>query len=489
MRRRHPVALVALLLALAAGSACSGGSSPGDGPVPPPATTREAAPPGSGPLGLKWSWFQPETFDFVSEAGGGWTFAEVEWCDVEPSPGQREWTELDEVVRRAVELGHEPMLKLRTGQCWGTLPPVSGEVDTHEGAWKTPSTPPVDLATYLAFVTEVVQRYAPLGVHEWAVENEVDVANHWASDLPSYDALVRQVAPAIRAADPEARVLDAGLSSTTYGVAVAASLLRAGDEAGALAAYRASYGRRLAGGASRWPPVSSGVELATVLAGTAARRSLEALDLVVGLVTEGVVDAYQLHFYEPTDALTGVLDLLRERLGDTAPIEAWELGVAWPGDDWTEPAQAAELLRLVAVLLAHDVHRIVYLPVAYTPGQRVQVFRGLVHEDGELLAAGRLWVALTDALTGLADAPPTVLDGDLAGVAWTAADRDAAIVWAPGDPVTLPAGVTVLDAGAVPVDGGVDGGAPVGGDPVLVLGSPGEELVDRLADPGPGPGD
>lgn len=470
---RRLLACLAVLLVL---GACRAEQAPvpQDRPVTP-------APPAGGPLGLKWSWFQPDTLGFVAEAGGGWTFHEVEWCDLEPVPGAREWAGLDEIVHRALELGHQPMLKLRTGQCWGTLPPATGTLDPTEGVRKTPSTPPSDVGAYLAFVTDVVGRYAALGVHDWAVENEVDVANHWAGDLSSYDALVRQVAPAIRAADPGARILDAGISSTSYGVAVAASRARAGDEAGALAAYQEHYARRLAGGMSRWPAVTSEYELAAVLASAAAQRSVEALELTVRLLADGVVDAYQLHFYEPAAVLPGVLDLLEDRLGEEVRIEAWELGVAWPGTDYTESAHAAELLRLVALLLAHDVRRIVHLPVAYTPGERRQVFRGLVHEDGSTVVAGRLWLRLVDALDGLRD-PPVGLAGGLTGVAWTADTGDAAVVWATDEAVALPAGtaLTVLDASAREVDPT----APVGAGPVLVLGSPGGGLLDRLRDDG-----
>ena len=474
-----------MVLLVAGSGGCTPPPDPASTPEEPrglPSPVRTASAPGSGPLGLKWSWFQPATFDFVEHASGGWTFHEVEWCDIEPTPGERRWREIDGIVDRALALGHQPLLKLRTGQCWGTLPPVLGGLDPTEAVGKTTSTPPADVAAYLAFVSDVVQRYAARGVHDWAVENEVDVANHWASDLPSYDALVRQVVPVIRAVDPEARVLDAGLSSTSYGVAMATSLLASGDEAGALRVYRDHYARRIEGAASRWPDVATVDELRAVLAGAPALRSVEALDLAAGLATDGVVDAFQLHYYESAAALPELLRMLRTRLGDTVPIEAWEVGVAWPGGDYTEQAHASEVMRLVAALLAHDIRRIVYLPVAFTPGHRTQVFRGLTHEDGELLVAGHTWLALVDAVDGMADTAPTPIEGDLTGVAWTADGGDAAILWAVGDPAALPGDVElrVLDAAGLEVDRDL----PVGTEPVLVIGAPGEDLVGGLTDGG-----
>lgn len=230
---------------------------------------------------------------------------------------------------------------------------------------------------------------------------------------------------------------------------------------------------------SRWRPVTSGADLAQVLAGDAARRSLEAFDLTARLVADDVVDVFQLHFYEPSVVLPGVLDLLRERLGPDVAIEAWEVGVAWPGADFTEQAQVTEMLRLVALLLREDVRRIVYLPVAYTPSPRPQVFRGLVLEDGTLLAAGRVWLRLAEALQELTG-PPVALTGAVSGVAWASDTGQSAIVWSTEAPVVLPDG---LATAVVDTSGNeVDPAAPIGAEPVVVVGSADLDLAQRLRD-------
>ena len=479
--RRSVLQLVLPLVLLL--SACAGGEPP-DGspdtpePLPIPSATGAAPPPGSDPLGLKWNRYQPQTADFIRRTAGGWTFTEIEWCEVEPSPGQRDWSTLDEAVSSIRDLGHEPMIKIRTGQCWGTAAPLTGGFDRTEATFKTPSTPPTDLPAYLAFVTDLVHRYAALGVHEYAVENEVDVTNFWAAEVAEYDRLVRQVAPAIREADPEARVLDGGVSSTSYGVALAAAQLATGDEEGALATYQRYYSRRIQGGVSRWPRVSSVGSLQGQVASEMGQRSVQAVDLAIRLATEGIVDVYQLHFYETVEALPQLLTFLTDRIGGAVPIEAWEAGVAWPGSDYDQRAQAEEVYRLVALLLARNIRRIVYLPVAYTPGDRTQVFRGLVLHDGTPLVAGHAWVALTDALAGLEDGTLTPLTGDLSGVTWSGPGGDGAIVWATGEPAALPGdGVArVLDAAGAEIDAG----RRVDDTPVLVLGSEGQDLAAAL---------
>ena len=61
--------------------------------------------------------------------------------------------------------------------------------DRTEVVSKTPSTPPLDGAAYEEFVGELVERYAAMGVHTYAVENEPDVFNFWAGEVADYDDL------------------------------------------------------------------------------------------------------------------------------------------------------------------------------------------------------------------------------------------------------------------------------------------------------------
>lgn len=434
---------------------------------------------GSGPLGLKWNWAQTQTLDFVASASGGWTFYEVEWCDVEPTPGDYDWTTVDTLVREARALGHETMLKLRTGQCWSTEPPSDAPRDSTENARKDPSTPTTDLQAYLDFVRATVRRYAARGIDDYAIENEPDTVNHWAAPLSDYRRLVVQVARAIREAHPGAHVLDGGASSTSYGVAMAAAQLRA-DPRQALRTYRGYYARRIDGGASRWPAVAGLADLRELLRSYPARRTVRAVDIGVRLANSGVVDAYQLHYYEPTAQLPELLRFLDRRLRDGVQLEAWEVGVAWPGGGYDERDQSDETFRLVARLLGDDIRRVVYLPVAYTPAPgKVQVFRGLTTPTGSMLPAGSGWQHLAPALAGLRGAAIDDATGRLRGVTWTIRRQQAALVWARRGTVRLdPADVVrIVDA-----TGAVLSGAPtVGRRPVLVIGSASGQLAHRVS--------
>jgi hypothetical protein len=72
----------------------------------------------------------------------------------------------------------------------------------------------VSPATYAAFASEAVKRYAAMGVHAYEVWNEPNIAAFWqpAPDAAAYTELLRTAYPAIKAADPSAIVVTGGLS-------------------------------------------------------------------------------------------------------------------------------------------------------------------------------------------------------------------------------------------------------------------------------------
>src|SRR5262245_56239815 len=226
-----------------------GGAGPTSGPGATTGSTSAgtgsastASPPASGttagmPIGVIWDYTKQDDFrPYLERLRGGATWYELEWCQVQPEQnGPIDWSRADKNVARAASVGIETLLRVRVGSCWATggqrFDPGRG------GLGYSVSAPPTDLAAYEAFLRAVVERYRPQGVHEYAIENEVNGEGFWRGSASDYEALVRAGAGAIRAADPKARVLDAGLSSTAWGVAMAASLLDQGKDDEAVRAY------------------------------------------------------------------------------------------------------------------------------------------------------------------------------------------------------------------------------------------------------------
>jgi hypothetical protein len=350
-------------------------------------------------LGAKWDWSRLDKFrPYLAEISGGATFFDFAWCDVEPTEGNRNWSTVDQVARGARQLGFELYLKIRTGACWATVD-SSGDTGRRRRGRKDVSSMPVDMAKYEAFITDAVKRFSPLGVHEYAIENEVNAPMHWAGTSTEYVSLVSAAGRAIHAADPNARVADGGLGSTVYGDAIARRLLDQGHDSEAVAAYQRYYARRFPVRAQQLPEVSDANQLRSVLATGQAVRNLEYFDASVRLAQLKFIDVFEIHFYEKWDNVPALTDLLHAALPASLPVQAWEVGQFWPNAPEDEHVHADELRRSVTGLLDGGVQRVIWLPLAYNPnGRNASELRfGLVDPDGRVRESGRVFAEIAAA--------------------------------------------------------------------------------------------
>jgi hypothetical protein len=432
------VRVVVVLLALAVvaagctgGAGRAGGAAGAAGPAPVQGISGPVVAGGGPTVGVKWDWsrvdrFTPYLQRLSGEAGGGVTFYELVWCDVEPQAGRADWSAPDRVVRSARQLGYTVFLKLRVGTCWATR--EQGQRRGVKG--KTASAMPTDPDAYRAWVGAAVRRYAPLGVHEYAVENEVNSVGFWVDSPAAYEHLATIAAAAVRAADRRALVVDCGISSTAYGVAIAADLLRRGHGAEAAAAYQRYYDRRFESRRREFPEIADESGLRRALAGPQARRNLAFLEVADRLARQRVVDVRQLHFYESWDNLPALLAHLRAVLPSGFPVQAWEVGMFWPGGSGDEATRAGELTRTVSLLLAGGVRPVIWLPLAFDPaGRHADEPRyGLLEPNGGARPAGIALERLAAAAAGAASWKG-VVRGDLAGVAFGRRGSSTLVVW------------------------------------------------------------
>src|SRR6266540_1705337 len=462
---------VAVLLALAAvASGCTSGHHGGPAPAPPAGIGGRTVPGGGPTLGAKWDWSRAERFTpYLGRLPAGATFSELVWCDVEPERGRVDWSTPDRVVRSARRLGYAVFLKLRVSSCWATPDP---HPDQRRGAkGKTASAMPADLEAYRAWVDTAVRRYAPLGVHEYAIENEVNAANFWADSPAAYERLAAVAAAAVRAADPRALVVDCGISSTAYGVAIADQLERRGRTAEAVAAYQRYYQRRFERRRGDFPEIADAAGLQAALGGDQARRDLAFMAVANRLAERKVVDVHQLHFYESWDNLPALLAYLGGALPATFPVQAWEVGMFWPGGTGDAAVRAGELAKTVSLLLAGGVRPVIWLPLAFDPGGRHadEPRYGLLDPGGAVRPAGEALLRLATMAAG-ASSWQGIARGDVTGVAFSHGSSTSMVVWSQrGGTLQLaarPGGhAELLGGGRVPW--GAEGIA-VGADPLLL---------------------
>ena len=144
------------------------------------------------------------TLTQMSNAGLRWIRQPFAWADIEPAPGQFNWTPWDRAVERASANGLELIAVLDTTPGWARPP------DT------TPFTPPTELVDFGNFARVLAERYGDR-VDYYQIWDEPNLSSHWGGqfvDPAAYAGLLREGAINLRAADENALVLTAALAPT-----------------------------------------------------------------------------------------------------------------------------------------------------------------------------------------------------------------------------------------------------------------------------------
>lgn len=410
---------------------------------------------GSSPLGSKWDWSNASKYTpYLHTIKGSVTFYELVWCKLENTQGTVDWAKTDRIVKQTSELGERLMLKIRVGRCWAT----GGAAQYQRGSGnKTESAMPKDLGLYSNFVKSAVQRYSAQGVHEYAVENEINSPSNWAGSPSDYAKLVGVASKAIRAADPKAVVVDPGLSSTTYGYGIADRLLSQGKDAQAIQAYNDYFQRRFGTRGERLPKVATVAALRAVLASDQGKRNLAYLDLVPKLAKSKMVDVRQIHFYEKWSNIPALLAYLDATTPSGTPIEAWEVGSFWKGSTATDSERSDEMVKSVGLLLAGGVRTVIWLPLTFDPSGRNgdEPRYGLLDPNGTVRPSGEAMARMVAASRGATVLPVT--DKGLQGVAFEGKSGSDLFVWSASSPVRL--ALAAGDQAEAVVAGGTTGAA------------------------------
>ncbi len=144
----------------------------------------------------------------AADFGFTWLIQLMEWREIEPVPGEYFWEYSDWLVRAAEFYGPDLVLRLDHPPEWA----LSQDGNT-----------PVDLAAYAGFLGRVAGRYAGR-VTAYVIWNEPNLAIEWGNQPPDpngYAEMLCVAQSAIRAADPEALIISAGLAPTNQANAAA----------------------------------------------------------------------------------------------------------------------------------------------------------------------------------------------------------------------------------------------------------------------------
>jgi GH35 family endo-1,4-beta-xylanase len=147
-----------------------------------------------------------EMLRLASEAGFDAVVQVFSWLEIEPTREEWHWEYPDFVVRAAEHHGLDLIVRLDGLPAWAAEPAMDS------------AAPPDNLDDYAVFAGTVAQRYRGQ-IKGYIVWNEPNLAKEWGGRPPdpaTYTDMLRWAYKAIKAANPEATVVSAGLASTNH---------------------------------------------------------------------------------------------------------------------------------------------------------------------------------------------------------------------------------------------------------------------------------
>lgn len=149
----------------------------------------------------------PTLSDEIAALGVTWVKQEILWRDFEPVKGEIDFNTLDNIVNTLRDKNLNILLTVSAAPAWA-------RASTDENG------PPDNFADYGTFVGTLAARYAGQ-VQAYEIWNEPNLRREWNSSVhkisaASYIELLRAGYNAIKAADPAAVVVSAGLAPTGY---------------------------------------------------------------------------------------------------------------------------------------------------------------------------------------------------------------------------------------------------------------------------------
>ncbi len=149
-----------------------------------------------------------------------------DWSAIEPSKGSYSWSDTDSFMTSAARAGMQVLPVVLYSPSWATSCP---------GAARPTRCPPTDEKQLGDFLVVLIGRYGPNGsfwaanptvpkrpIKSWQIWNEPNFPSYWggAPSAAGYVQMLTTVAPMIRAADPSAEVVTAGMPDSLNALAI-----------------------------------------------------------------------------------------------------------------------------------------------------------------------------------------------------------------------------------------------------------------------------
>ncbi|MEX1157344.1 MAG: glycosyl hydrolase [Thermomicrobiales bacterium] len=320
-----------------------------------------------------WGEFQ----NLMTDSHAGWARIELRWDYVNPAPGTWRWGLLDDQVNGYAARGMRQLGLLDYSVGW-----ANGQAGS-----ETVFGPPADMDAWEEYVRATAARYHDR-VEAWEIWNEPDVAFFWngqdGGDPVVYTELLRRAHRAIKSVDPDAIVMNGGV--------------------------------------------------------TGAERGANFLQHVLDLGGGAYMDAVAVHGYVPNDGLDTtiypeviwpLISAARERAGKPLWITefGWSSGCGNGASACSEQAQANRIARQLPMLFSLGGVERVLLFLFKDPGNQPNYF-GLTHADGDKKPSFTAFATLADRLTGLRfERRVEMGDSNVWSMRFSSDERTVDVIW------------------------------------------------------------
>jgi O-antigen ligase len=145
------------------------------------------------------------TLNNIESSGFSWIRQTFPWAKIEPEQGRFDWTAWDRIVSATAQSKLNLIAVLDTSPAWARPPTLASD----------PPSPPSDPADFARFAGEFARRYGKL-IHFYQIWDEPNLGDRWNGEVnpTAYAEMLRQARDEIRANDPHAVILLAGLAPT-----------------------------------------------------------------------------------------------------------------------------------------------------------------------------------------------------------------------------------------------------------------------------------
>ncbi len=157
-------------------------------------------------------WKIQRSLSMAREMGAAWIVEFFPWAYAEPEPGRYDWAAADRIILHANRQGLKVIARLGFVPLWAREKALGGAAAATTATWL----PPELYADFAAFAGAFAGRYRGK-VKAVQVWNEPNLSVEWgmrAVDPSGYLAMLRQVYPAIKRANPDVIVLGGALAPT-----------------------------------------------------------------------------------------------------------------------------------------------------------------------------------------------------------------------------------------------------------------------------------